>query len=99
MLFLEGVIVNRAVIGEVATRGVLLISMVKARVLRFGERAIDTEFDCPDSVLAFRRPLPLLETLVGGLDASKAANEDVAGLRYRFVERISPGEFLYTRLE
>jgi len=91
--------VNRAVIGEVATRGVLLISTVEARVLRFGERAIDTEFDYPNSILAFRRLLPLLETLAGGLNALKAANEDIAGLRYYFVERISPGEFLYTRLE
>jgi hypothetical protein len=92
-------VVDRAVIGEVATRGVLLISTVEIRVLRFGERAIDIEFDCSNSVLAFRRLLPLLETLAGGLDASKAANEDIAGLRYRFVERISPSEFLCTRLE
>jgi hypothetical protein len=91
--------VNGAVIGEVATRGVLLILTVEPRVLRFRVGAIDTEFDYPNSVLAFRHPLPRFETLAGGLNASNAANDDVAGLRCRFVERISPGEFLCSRLE
>jgi hypothetical protein len=73
--------------------------MVEVRVLRFRVRAIGTEFDCPNSILAFRRLLPRFETFAGGLDTSNAANEDIAGLYYRFVESIAPGECPYIRLE
>ena len=73
--------------------------MVEARVPRFGVRGVGTEFDCPDGILAFRRPLPRFETFAGGLDASNAANEDVADLRCRFVESIAPGECPCIRLE
>jgi hypothetical protein len=72
--------------------------MVEARVPRFGVRAIGIEFDYPDGILAFRRPLPCFETFAGGLDASNAANEDIVGLRYRFVESIAPGECPCIRL-
>jgi hypothetical protein len=62
--------------------------MVDPRALGTGVGAGGTGVDCPDGVLAFRRPLGPFETLGSGLDASNAASEDVEGLRARPEESI-----------